>query len=283
MTKEAFKKFDIDVEIRYNNRKFLSGLLEYCNVPKEKVGAFITLVDKLDKLKREDIEEELEACTEKENVDKIFEYFKLNLEELTKELENSNIELLNEGLKELNELNNLIRDLNLDLCKFTPFLARGLEIYTGCVWEVFDRTGEFKSALGGGGRYDNIITKFLHNGEEYPAIGMSFGLEPIYALLKEKWSESLKKYDVYVYSFTNDKNLFEISNMLRENGYKVLTELNNIKLKKAMNTAKRENIDKVIIIGEDELKQNSVTLKNMITGNQELVKIEDLVKTIKEM
>ena len=283
MTKEAFKKFDIDVEIRYNNRKFLSGLLEYCNVPKEKVGAFITLVDKLDKLKREDIEEELEACTEKENVDKIFEYFKLNLEELTKELENSNIELLNEGLKELNELNNLIRDLNLDLCKFTPFLARGLEIYTGCVWEVFDRTGEFKSALGGGGRYDNIITKFLHNGEEYPAIGMSFGLEPIYALLKEKWSESLKKYDVYVYSFTNDKNLFEISNMLRENGYKVLTELNNIKLKKAMNTANRENIDKVIIIGEDELKQNSVTLKNMITGNQELVKIEDLVKTIKEM
>ena len=75
MTKEAFKKFDIDVEIRYNNRKFLSGLLEYCNVPKEKVVAFITLVDKLDKLKREDIEEELEACTEKENVDKIFEYF----------------------------------------------------------------------------------------------------------------------------------------------------------------------------------------------------------------
>ena len=71
--------------------------------------------------------------------------------------------------------------------------------------------------------------------------------------------------------------------MLRENGYKVLTELNNIKLKKAMNTANRENIDKVIIIGEDELKQNSVTLKNMITGNQELVKIEDLVKTIKEM
>ena len=71
--------------------------------------------------------------------------------------------------------------------------------------------------------------------------------------------------------------------MLRKNGYKVLTELNNIKLKKAMNNANRENIDKVIIIGEDELKQNSVTLKNMITGNQELVKIEDLVKTKNEM
>ena len=137
--------------------------------------------------------------------------------------------------------------------------------------------------LGGGGRYDKIITNFLHNGEEYPAIGMSFGLEPIYTLLKERESKELKKYDVYVYSFNNDKYLFEISNMLRQNNIKVLTELNNIKLKKAMNNANREKIDKVIIIGEDELKNNSVTLKDMVTGNQELVKIEDIVSKIKEM
>ena len=176
----------------------------------------------------------------------------------------------------------LIKELNLDLCVFKPFLARGLEIYTGTVWEVFDSTGEFKSALGGGGRYDKIITNFLHNGNEYPAIGMSFGLEPIYTLLKEKAMQELKKYDVYVYSFNNDKYLFEISNMLRKNNIKVLTELNNIKLKKAMGIANRENIDKVIIIGEDELKDNSVTVKDMVTGNQELVKIDDLVSTIKK-
>ena len=175
-----------------------------------------------------------------------------------------------------------IQHPNLDLCVFKPFLARGLEIYTGTVWEVFDSTGEFKSALGGGGRYDKIITNFLHNGNEYPAIGMSFGLEPIYALLKEKAMQELKKYDVYVYSFNNDKYLFEISNMLRKNNIKVLTELNNIKLKKAMGIANRENIDKVIIIGEDELKDNSVTVKDMVTGNQELVKIDDLVSTIKK-
>ena len=283
MTKEVFSKFDIDIEIRYNNRKFLSGLLEYCNVPKENVGRFITLIDKLDKVERKDIEEELEECTTIENIDKVFNYFNYSLEELTESLKDSNIEILNEGLKELNELNKLIKDLTLDICVFTPFLARGLEIYTGCVWEIFDKTKKFTSALGGGGRYDNIITKFLHNGENYPAVGMSFGLEPIYALLKDKESSSLKKYDVYVYAFTNDKYLFEISNLLRENGYKVLTELNNIKLKKAMNIANRENIDKVIIIGEDELKQNSVTLKDMITGNQELVKIDDLVSRVKEM
>ena len=88
---------------------------------------------------------------------------------------------------------------------------------------------------------------------------------------------------MYVYSFNNDKYLFEISNMLRQNNIKVLTELNNIKLKKAMNNANREKINKVIIIGEDELKNNSVTLKDMVTGNQELVKIEDIVSKIKEM
>lgn len=283
MSKEVFKEFNLDVEIRYNNRKFLSGLLEYVSVPKENIGAFITLIDKLDKLTRDDIESELEELSSKEVVDKVFKYFEYDLEMLTSELGNTNVEILTEGINELNSLDKLIKDLNLDLCKFTPFLARGLEIYTGTVWEIFDKTGEFKSALGGGGRYDKIITNFLHNGEEYPAIGMSFGLEPMYTLLKERESKELKKYDVYVYSFNNDKYLFEISNMLRQNNIKVLTELNNIKLKKAMNNANREKIDKVIIIGEDELKNNSVTLKDMVTGNQELVKIEDIVSKIKEM
>ena len=188
---------------------------------------------------------------------------------------------LEEGLYELNELNKLISDLGLnELCIFTPFLARGLEIYTGTVWEVFDSSLNFKSALGGGGRYDKIITNFLNDGNVYPAIGCSFGLEPIYELLKDKEKENLNKYDVYVYAFDNDYNLFKISDMLRKAGYKVLTELNNIKLKKAMNIANRERINKVIILGEDELKENSVMIKNMETGNQEKVLIDKLIDRI---
>ena len=147
MSKEVFKEFNLDVEIRYNNRKFLSGLLEYVSVPKENIGAFITLIDKLDKLTRDDIESELEELSSKEVVDKVFKYFEYDLEMLTSELGNTNVELLIEGINELNSLDKLIKDLNLDLCKFTPFLARGLEIYTGTVWEIFDKTGEFKSAL----------------------------------------------------------------------------------------------------------------------------------------
>ncbi len=280
MMKEVFDKLGINIEIRYNNRKFLSGLLEYAGVSKDNIGAFIISVDKLDKISREDIEKELIVHTDKDTINKVFNLFKKGLDELNNELKDNLNDNLIEGLNELNELNKLINDLNLNICKFTPFLARGLEIYTGVVWEVFDATNNFKSALGGGGRYDKIITNFLNDGNVYPAIGCSFGLEPIYELLKDKEQENLNKYDVYVYEFNNDYNLFKISNLLRENGYKVLTELNNIKLKKAMNIANRERINKVIIIGEDELKNNSVTIKNMVTGNQETVKIEDIINKI---
>ena len=277
MMKEVFEKLGINIEIRYNNRKFLTGLLEYAGVKKDNIGAFIISVDKLDKMPREEIEKELIVHTDKSTIDKVFNLFDKSLDELNKLSGNENLET---GLKELNELGKLIKDLKLDICKFTPFLARGLEIYTGVVWEVFDASHNFKSALGGGGRYDKIITNFLNDGNTYPAIGCSFGLEPIYEMLKEKEMNSLNKYDVYVYEFNNDYHLFEISSLLRKNGYKVLTELNNIKLKKAMNIANREKINKVIIMGEDELNNNSVTIKNMETGNQEVVKIDDIISKI---
>ena len=284
MNKEVFDKLGIDVEIRYNNRKFLSGLLEYVGVKKENISSFIISVDKLDKISKIDIEKELLNHTDKNIIERVFNYFEMSLEDINKEIINNLNDNLINGLNELNELNKLINKLGLnDVCKFTPFLARGLDIYTGTVWEVFDKSLNFKSALGGGGRYDKIITNFLNDGNTYPAIGCSFGLEPIYEILKERQNESIKKYDVYVYEFNNDEYLFKISDILRKNGYKVLTELNSIKLKKAMNIANRENIDKVIIIGEDELKENSVTIKNMITGNQDKVKIEDLVNKINEI
>lgn len=281
MTKKVFKEFGVDIEIRFNNRKFLSGILEYSGVSKENISSFITSVDKLDKMTREEVEKELIVHTDKAVIDKVFNYFDYSFDDLKKELENTNIEILKQGLDELNKLINLINELGLnDTCIFTPFLARGLEIYTGSVWEIFDKSKKFKSALGAGGRYDKIITNFLHNGNEYPAIGMSFGLEPIYELLRQRDDEKVTKYDVYVYAFDIDKSLFEISELLRNNNLKVLTELNNIKLKKAMNTANRENIKYVVIIGEDELKCNSVSLKNMITGEQEIVKIDELVSKI---
>ena len=283
MTIECYKKLGIDVYVEINNRKLLEGFIISSGIDKELTSKVILSVDKLAKIGEDGVREELkEYDIASEKLDNLFSLFKCNINEL----DNMNIdnEEFIEGKSEIKELFSYIDYLDLnEYARFTPYLARGLEIYTGTVWEVFDKKQRLTCAIGGGGRYDKIITNFLHNGEEYPAIGMSFGLEPMYTLLKERESKELKKYDVYVYSFNNDKYLFEISNMLRQNNIKVLTELNNIKLKKAMNNANREKINKVIIIGEDELKNNSVTLKDMVTGNQELVKIEDIVSKIKEM
>lgn len=284
MTKDVFEALDIDVELHYNNRKFLTGLLEFLGVKKENISKFIVSVDKLDKLSEEDVRRELIEYADEEIIGNVFSYFKLSLEELADKLNGSNVEILKEGLDELSTLNKLLKELQMDtMCIFTPFLARGLDIYTGSVWEIFTKDKSFTSAVGGGGRYDNIITKFLDNGEVYPAIGFSFGLEPIYELLKSRESFQINKYDVYVYSFNNDAYLFKVSSLLRRNGYKVLTELNTIKLKKAMNIANRENINKVIIIGEDEINSSSVTLKDMITGEQKLVKLDKLIEIIKEI
>ena len=109
---------------------------------------------------------------------------------------------------------------------------------------------------------------------------MSFGLEPIYELIKDNEDNKLNKYDIYVYSFNNDKYLFEISNLLRKNNYKVLTELNNIKLKKALNIANRENIKYMIIIGE-EIKDKKIVLKNMYDSTQITIDIDKLLDEIK--
>ena len=282
MVKDVFEKLNIKVIIKYNNRKFLSGLLEHLKVKKENINSFIISIDKLDKISAKEIKEELLEHTNEKIVDEVFEYLGKNLTTLTTELSSSKNKLLNEGLKELNILSGLINDLGLkEMCKFTPFLARGLDIYTGSVWEIFDAEERLSSALGAGGRYDKIITNFLNNGNEYPAIGMTFGLEPIYELLKLSPFINETKYDIYVYSFERNKYLFEVSNILRQKGYRVLTELNAIKLKKAMNIANREKIKYVILIGDEEIKNASVTLKNMETGEQELIKINELDSKLK--
>ncbi|MBQ4263811.1 MAG: histidine--tRNA ligase [Bacilli bacterium] len=282
MIKDVFEKLNIKVIIKYNNRKFLSGLLEHLKVKKENINSFIISIDKLDKISAKEIKKELLEHTKEKIVDEVFEYLGKNLTTLTTELSSSKNELLNEGLKELNILSGLINDLGLkEMCKFTPFLARGLDIYTGSVWEIFDAEERLSSALGAGGRYDKIITNFLNNGNEYPAIGMTFGLEPIYELLKLSPFINETKYDIYVYSFERNKYLFEVSNILRQKGYRVLTELNAIKLKKAMNIANREKIKYVILIGDEEIKNASVTLKNMETGEQELIKINELDSKLK--
>ena len=278
---------NIEVIIKYNSRNLMRGIVEELVDNKDIISNVITIIDKIDKITKDEFISCLKEYGIKEEVsNKLLEYFKLDLKAITKVFKNTNNELIKKGLEELNNLNNLLKDLKINKnCIFTPSLARGQEYYTGNVFEVYEKNGLLTSSIGGGGRYDNMITEFIDDNETYPAVGVSFGLSSLYELLKNK--DEFKKsneIDIYVIPLNTFKESFIISEKLRSIGLNVLLELENKKLKKCLDYANKEEIDYVLIIGEDELKEEKLQLKNMKDGTiskislKNINKVKDIIK-----
>ncbi|NLA33053.1 MAG: histidine--tRNA ligase [Mollicutes bacterium] len=281
LTNRAFKDLDLDIEIHYNNRKLLVGILEELKIT-ENISAVILVLDKKDKiLKEELVKELLELNLSEETINILFDLLSKDLNYLLDYFQETNNEILKEGLEEIKTINDYVKSLNLTNCIFKPFLARGLEIYTGTIWEIFAKDG-YRSSLGGGGRYDDIITNFINDGNKYPAVGMSFGLEPIYELMKSKNLSIKSNPDILVFGFDLNPEVMSISNELRNNNFKVKVEMNRGKLKKALDYANKNEINYVIIIGENELKENKYLLKDMLSSSQESYSQEELITFLKE-
>ena len=191
---EGFKKLGIDVIIKYNNRKILTGLIEKCKISESKIADTITIIDKFEKLSREEITQEFKNIgLVIEQIDELINYMNMDFEQIKEVFkETKNYELKN-GIQEVAELNKYIEELNLSkYVKFAATLARGQEYYTGTIFEVYQKNGEVKSSIGGGGRYDNMIGDFIGNGKKYPAVGISFGLDAIFAILKDNKMTKVK-------------------------------------------------------------------------------------------
>lgn len=277
LTNKVFNDLNLNVEIHFNNRKFLIGLLNELGINNDLISEVIVIVDKFLKLEQNEVEKELIALKiDQKIVEKLFAMFNYDFNYFFDKYAQTTNLYLKEGLKELEEIICLITKLELKNCIFKPFLARGLEIYTGTVWEIFAKDG-YRSSLGGGGRYDNIITKFINNNNNYPAVGMSFGLEPIYELIKVKNNDPKNPIDVFIYGFNFDYNILDLANKLRTLNFNVMVEMNNWKLKKTLDYANKMNIPYVIIIGEDEIKNNLFTIKELISGNQFSFSYEELI------
>ncbi len=277
MTNDVYKKLGLDIEIEFNNRKLLSGII-FCvfgEIPENILRKSIMLIDKFAKLTEDELLTEFEAIgIEKSKVKILKEILSLDYTALREKMASYDNELVNEGLAEVDELYRYLEGTEALACmRFAPYLARGIDIYTGTVWEIFlkDRkvgSQEFNLSIGGGGRYDKIITSFVDDGNEYPAVGMSFGLDVIYEVLILK--ESNKKVatvDLYVIPMNTEAETFKFVSNMRAVG--VITEMEKRvqKLKKSMNFANKMNIPYVIVIGENELQSNTIQLKNMYTGN----------------
>jgi histidyl-tRNA synthetase len=278
----AIKTFDAlgfkDFVVRVNNRKTLNDILKSSGIEDEKFVDVLRSIDKLDKAGLEGVKDELRGKgISIDSIDKAMKFIcmKGSNEKILKEVE---------GMDGASDLKELISYLDLmDLAsnvKIDLSLARGLDYYTGPVFEVFAEKGI--GSIAGGGRYDKMIGLF--SGKDTPAVGISFGIERIMEVIKEKKMMDAKKTNVRVFAIAvNDKvmkNMLEIVQKLREKSIPTDYDLRSRSISKQMNYANSMGIPLVIIVGEKELKEGSVQLKNMQSGEEKLVKISDLAETL---
>ena len=279
-----------DFTIRINNRKILNGLFEYLNIV-ELSTEIMRIIDKLEKIGKENVKLELlKLNIEEEIVDKILEFISIsgNNEEKIEALEKLNIknEVFEKGLFELKEVVKYIRLFGVPEENFSIDLtiARGLDYYTGTVYETFlDNYREIGSVCSGG-RYDNLAENYTD--KSLPGVGIAIGVTRLFdqlddlKLIKTE-KESIS--DVLVISTSDDvSECLPIANTFRKEGINTEVYMNDKKMKAKFKYADKLKIPYVAIIGEDELKENKVSLKNLVTGKQDTINIQEAVEILKE-
>lgn len=281
---EGFLNLGIEPIIKYNNRKLMIGLIELLDVEETKIPEIVTIIDKIEKLSKEEIIEELnKLIVDSNKTISLIENLNLPFEEIKNKFISVENNTLKEGIEELKALEEYIEKLNLkEYVEFSSSLARGQEYYTGTILEVYPKDKSLTSSIGGGGRYDNMVGDFIGDGKKYPAVGISFGLDAIFSILKNKNNIKESMTDVYIIPMGNNVKALEIAKLLRDNNINVDIEMNNKKLKKALDFANTEKVPYVIILGEDELKENKILLKDMNEKIQEKIDIQEIVNSLKE-
>lgn len=280
MVIEAFRRLGIDIIVKWNNRKLMISLIKYAGINID-TDMVIGVIDKKEKMSLDNLYKEFESIgISNDMASKLMNLFSMNISEYNN-LDYDD-ELFREALIEINDINNKIISLGLtDNTAFTPTLARGLSIYTGIVFEFYDKLERLTCSLGGGGRYNKIITDFINDGNEYPAIGLSFGLEPIYTILKSNLEEN-SLYDVYIIPMEEDYKVLELATILRNNNISTIVEYSKRKLKKCFEFADKNNIKYVIVLGSRELEMGVYTIKDMEKQEQYEFNLEELLEYLKK-
>ena len=299
IVEEVYRRLGINVCLHINNRKILAGIAEVIGAP-DKIVDITVAIDKLDKIGVEAVNDELkERGLDEQQVAKLQPILttppqpspqgrendpKAKLAELREYLASSEIGL--KGVEEMEEVFDLVESqkskdrsaqshfsIELDLC-----LARGLNYYTGAIFEVKALDAQIGS-ITGGGRYDNLTGIFGLPGVS--GVGISFGADRIYDVLTELDlfpKELLTTTQVLFATFGNDELHYALgwAKELRKAGIAVEVYPEPTKMKKQMGYADSKGIPFVAIVGGDEMAQNKVMLKNMTTGEQQLVDLENL-------
>ena len=294
MIQEVFGKLGIeDYTIKINNRKVLQGIIEKCNAD-DKFLDIVIAIDKLDKIGADGVQKELESKgLNTKQISTLFSY--LNLEDnpafndinkrlnfYQKALDDN--EIGSRGIHELLEVHKYLISTNTDRTriKFDATLARGLNYYTGCIFEVSVNNVSIGS-VSGGGRYDDLTSSFgLPN---VSGVGFSFGLDRIYDVMTELNlfpKDIATSTQVLIIPFDDEAFNYALSVLQKLRNAQIKSELypDVVKMKKSMKYANDKNIPFVILIGSNEIETNNLSFKNMETGEQQNLTIEQIIEKL---
>lgn len=282
---EVFSKLNLNITIKLNNRKILSSISEIIGKP-EMLTDITVAIDKIEKIGYEKVIcELLERGLDQEDIYKIDPILKLSGNNKDKISQLKTILSENEtglkGIEELETVFNSIDKLNLSSnIEFDITLARGLNYYTGCIFEV--KANDFSiGSITGGGRYDNLTGVFgLDN---MSGVGISFGADRIYDCLEAldlfpKEINNTTKLLFINFGERESQKCIDYARVLRKNNISSETYPDKAKLQKQMKYANDKNIPFVALIGEREIEENKIMVKNMISGEQTLMDINQLIE-----
>ncbi len=283
---EVFTRFGIRVAIKINNRKLLTGIAEVLGAA-DKIIDITVAIDKLDKIGLDKVNEELLAAglsaQQVETLQPIISLSGTNAEKIAtmrQVLAASEVGL--KGCDELEFVLNALGDSLKNVLELDLTLARGLNYYTGCIFEVKALDVEIGS-ITGGGRYDNLTGIFGLPG--LSGVGISFGADRIYDVLNQLElypATTAASVDLLFINFGEKEaaHCLNLARATREAGIATEVFPDAAKMKKQMNYANARQIPFVALVGESEMEQNLIALKNMTTGEQQQVSLEQLIQLI---
>lgn len=288
---EIFREIGLNEFCIYiNNRKILNGLFEY--IKAENIATDIMrIVDKIDKIGKDNVILELEKLNiEKESISMIMQFISItgSNDEILKKLDNMHIvnELFNNGKEELSNVVKYMRLFNIpeEYFKINLSIARGLDYYTGTVYETFLNNYKEIGSICSGGRYNDLSG--FYTDKVLPGVGISIGLSRLFFVLNDlnlikQNKKSISR--VIIISMVDDLSCsIKIANILRKEKINSEIYFDDKKIKAKFKYADKLHIPYAIIIGEDEINSNMFTLKDMQTGEQRKLDIEEILTLLKK-
>jgi histidyl-tRNA synthetase len=265
---EALKSLEIgEVTVKFSNRELIDRVLTQLDISKTKIATFMRQIDKIDKIGKKDVL----ANLQKEGLDQsLLETYEKEMDKLGKPF--------------VQEMENLLSGMGVESMVFDKYLVRGLDYYTGPIFEFVLKDKPDFGSIAGGGRYDNLVEKI--SGTSMPAVGGSIGLDRLFAALQEMGviaPQTAAEVLVMNLDASLAANYLNITTNLRNAGIDTEFYYETSKLDKQFKYAESKNIQLAVIFGSEEAKNRKINLKNLTEKKQVTVDLDDLITEVRSM